>query len=227
MSEETSKLSPPYVGFNSLLKFVRSQKGRMPDRIDRSVFGGMSGGLAYGILSALKFLQLINGDGVPSPQLVKLSEASEDEAKPILSSMLQSSYKGIFNGDVKLARATSGQFDDYLRSTFGVTGSTVDKCAVFFLAAAAEAGIEVSAQLKSRKPAQIGTRKLKLRRPPEPLVDSGVVRVAEAEPPKLRSPVEVLVSILDMSAMTEDEQQAVWTLIRFLKKQEAEKVMAE
>lgn len=43
-----------------------------------------------------------------------------------------------------------------------------------------------------------------------------------APPPAAQDPVSVLVSIIDMATMSEEEQQAVWTLIRYLKRREAE-----
>lgn len=234
MAEEKTH-SPPYVGFGSFQSFISGLRGSpLPDRIDRSVFGTMSGGLAYGLLSALKFLNLIDGNGVPTPPLIRLAEADGEDQKAALRVVLESAYPGLFDGTVKLDRATSAQLNDHLRKEFGIAGSTVDKAASFVLAAATAADITISNQLKARKPIGSGgasQKKLRLKKngpiketitPDTEQIDREVQR-----PPASRDPVQMLVEIIDMSAMDDEEQQAVWTLIRFLKRQEAKKKAME
>lgn len=233
MAEEKTH-SPPYVGYGSFQSFLLGLKGSpLPDRIDRSVFGNMSGGLAYGLLSAFKFLNLIDGNGVPTALLVKLAEADGESEKEVLRQVLKGAYPGLFDGTVKLDRATSHQLDDHLRKAFGISGSTVDKAASFVLAAATSADIPISNQLKARKPigsANGGTRKLRLKK----TTASQTTEDHTEEKPKKeeaastnQDPVQVLVGIIDMSVMDDEEQQAVWTLIRFLKRQEANKKIME
>lgn len=233
MAEEKTH-SPPYVGYGSFQSFIVGLKGSpLPDRIDRSVFGNMSGGLAYGLLSALKFLNLINVNGAPTTLLIKLAEAEGEEAKEALRQTLKGAYPGLFDGTVKLDRATSSQLDDHLRKAFGITGSTVDKAASFVLAAAAAADVAISNQLKARKPigsANGGQRKLRLKKTAvakDDQRDAEETHVKEQAQVAYQDPVQVLVNIIDMSAMDDEEQQAVWTLIRFLKRQEANKKIME
>lgn len=224
--------SPPYVGFGSFQTFISGLRGApLPDRIDRSVFGSMSGGLAYGLLSALKFLNLIDANGVPTPLLAQMAEAEGDGQKAALRVMLEGAYPGLFDGTVKLDRATSAQLDDHLRKTFAIAGSTVDKAASFVLAAAAAADITISNQLKARKPIASGgatQKKLRLKRngaikETAPIPENDQRDRERPPPPTSKDPVQMLVEIIDMSAMDDEEQQAVWTLIRFLKRQEAKK----
>lgn len=234
MTDEKT-LSPPYIGYGSFQGFINTLKEHpLPDRIDRSVFGSMSGGLAYGLLSALKFLGLISANGTPDPLLHRMVEAqTEEEMQATLRATLEQSYPGLFNGAVKLDRATSAQLDEYLRTAFGIQGSTIDKAASFVIAAATAAGIGLSAQLKSRKPigSGNGNRRSKQKKTAlkdaAPPADNHERLVPEDPKIKSRNPVQVLVDIIDMSLMTDDEQEAVWTLIRFLKKQEAQKKVME
>lgn len=234
MAEEKTH-SPPYVGFGSFQSFISGLKGSpLPDRIDRSVFGTMSGGLAYGLLSALKFLSLIDGNGVPTQLLIRLTEAEGEEEKTALRKVLETAYTGLFDGTVKLDRATSAQLDDHLRKTFGISGSTVDKAASFVLAAATAADVTISNQLKARKPIAsggAGQKKLRLKKSgsaKEPATPDAGQRDREVQSPATsKDPVQMLVEIIDMSAMDDEEQQAVWTLIRFLKRQEAKKKAME
>lgn len=231
MAEEKTH-SPPYVGFGSFQSFITGLKGApLPDRIDRSVFGSMSGGLAYGLLSALKFLNLIDANGAPTPLLSELAEGEGDAQKVALRTVLEGAYPGLFDGTVKLDRATSAQLDDHLRKAFGITGSTVDKAASFVLAAVTAADITISNQLKARKPIASGgasQKKLRLKRngstkEPSAPPEADQRDTDKLTPPGSKDPVQMLVEIIDMSAMDDEEQQAVWTLIRFLKRQEAKK----
>lgn len=234
MTDEKT-LSPPYIGYGSFQSFISGLKENpLPDRIDRSVFGNMSGGLAYGLLSALKFLGLISANGTPDPLLHRMVEAADDQAtQAALRATLERSYPGLFNGMVKLDRATSAQLDEYLRTSFGIQGGTIDKAASFVIAAATAAGLGLSAQLKSRKPigSGNGNRRTKQKKSapkdtatPSETAERQVFEHAKAETP---NPVQVLVDIIDMSLMTDEEQEAVWTLIRFLKKQESQKKVME
>jgi len=226
MSEELPAVSPPYVSYGSFASFVTGLKGAMPSRIDRSVFGGMSGGLAYGLLSALKFLRLVHPDSRPTAELRRLANADGEEKANLLREVLASAYPGLFNGDIDLSTATSGQVDEHLRKTYSIAGSTIDKAATFVLSAAVAAGVQLSPQLKGRKPIASGSagRKLKLKpSSPQPQASQPPQDgpSPSANPPPARNSVDVLVSILDMSLMDDAEQEAVWTLIRFLKRQEA------
>ncbi len=152
MSNETESQSVPYATYKSFSNFINSlRETTIPSRIDRSVFGNMSGGAAYSILASLRALNLIEDNGKPCEALKSLVKADEKSQKGVLQQILKMGYPSLWDGSIDLATASAGQFDDHVRDRFGVKGSTVDKVAAFFLSAAEEAGIALSPHLKNRK----------------------------------------------------------------------------
>ncbi len=144
---------PPYATFTPFLGFLNKLRDtQIPSRIDPSVFGNASGSLSYSIIAALKVLKLIGPDGAPKPMLVRLVDADDGTRKSIMQEVLPAAYPTFFNGSFDITKATSGQFDEHLRTHYEAKGSTIDKVASFFIAAAAFAGVEVSQLVKDRKP---------------------------------------------------------------------------
>lgn len=223
MVEETISVSPPYATYKQFINFLNGLRDTtVPQRIDRSVFGQMSGGTAYSLLSALKFLKLIDDAGSPQPFFRQLVEADDTERKTLISVMLANAYPSFFGGGLDLAQASSGQFDDHIREQYKSKGSTIDKQALFFLNAAEDAGITLSAHLKARRPTAASPASKKrhsarkseggaLPPPPSPAPRSEV----------RRSLSHVLTDLLDVNDMSDNEMEAVWTLLRYQKRKEA------
>jgi hypothetical protein len=137
----------------ALINFINKLRDTVvPGRIDPSIFGNASGSISYSIISALKFLKLIDDSGVPNDQFKALANAS-DEARPnILKGIIEKGYPSLLKPDVDLTTMTAGQFDEHMRTEYGVSGSTVDKIAAFFIGACKMAGIPISTHLTARKP---------------------------------------------------------------------------
>jgi len=221
MTDNSKKQSPPYATWRSFVNFANGLRdSSIPSRIDRSVFGNISGGAAYSILAALKYLKLIDEVGTPSPLLRQLVEASDDERKPLIAQMLKEGYPALWSGAIDLETATAGQFDEHIRNNYDMKGSTLDKVAAFFLAAAEDAGVPISVHLKNRKPVAPSLASKKPRKT-RPQTDNKQSLVPPKGTPQERTPAEMLLDIIDMADMTDPEQDAVWTLIRYLKKKEA------
>jgi hypothetical protein len=153
MAEKPAKHSPPYAAFASFITFINKLRDtQIPGRIDPSVFGNASGSLSYSIIAALKALKLIGADGVPTAEFVSFVRASDEERKPMMQTVLKAGYPSLWQGEFDLASATAGQFDEHIRSEYEVKGSTVDKVATFFIAAAKYAELPISSHLAARKP---------------------------------------------------------------------------
>ena len=73
MSTETGtakKISPPYVAYKTLRNFLDGMaQGPVPKKIDRLLMVGQSGSNQAYILSALKFLDLVDDDGNTTAKL--------------------------------------------------------------------------------------------------------------------------------------------------------------
>lgn len=141
-SNNGSKLLPPYVTFVSLMNFLNGLKRGIPGQIDRSLMKTMSGLMQAQMMSALKYLDLIDANGHVKDTLTRLVNSEGPERSRILSELLTASYPFLFNG-FDLAKATSSQFRQKFTEV-GASGDSVRKCIAFFLSAAKEAGVEVS-----------------------------------------------------------------------------------
>lgn len=141
---------PPYVPYRTFHNFIDSLKQAIPSRIDRSVMPSMSGALQSQLTAGLRYLGLIGQTGQPSPALSQLVHSEGPERANILRSIVGKAYPFLFDHfDLKTAtpRMVEEQF-----AKAGASGGTIDKCVLFFLSAAKEAGIELSPHLKGNRP---------------------------------------------------------------------------
>ncbi len=154
-----NKLLPPYVAFVSLLNFVDGLKRGIPGQIDRSLMKTMSGSMQAQMMSALKYLHLIDAHGVVQDDLTRLVNSEGPERMQTLRELLTSSYPFLFS-DFDLKKATSSQFRQKFTEA-GATGDSVRKCIAFFLSAARDAGVEVSPYIADtvRQPTDTKPRK--------------------------------------------------------------------
>jgi hypothetical protein len=228
MNDTAKQLSPPYATFGQFLGFLNKlRETTVPSRIDPSVFGSSSGA-AYSIISALKFLKLIDESGTPSQQLVALANATDDARGPLLKPIIQNGYPSLFKSPVHLTSISAGQFDDHIRNEYGVAGSTVDKVALFFVAACKAAEIPVSAHLLNRKPiatSSTAKKSVKQRRR-----DAGEEINEEDDPslpPNLPAATKALeyqlIDLMSEPDIGDEVKQSIWSLVQFLMARKAKK----
>ncbi len=151
---ENKKMTPPYVAFKTLLGAIEQLQthGTPPNKIDRTVFPSYSGAVTSQLISALRFLKLIDGHDSPTQTLETLV-LEKDNLKANVRKMIESSYPDIMALD--LARMPPSQLDEVLGGeNYAVTGETKTKAKTFLLKAAEYAGIPVSPLLTkiTRKP---------------------------------------------------------------------------
>jgi hypothetical protein len=223
MSDKPKSGAPPYATFSSLLSFFNKLcDTSIPSRIDPSVFGNASSSLSYSIIATLKFLKLIDADGAPSKTFIDFVHAADEARKPMMATLVREGYPSFFGGPIDLAKATAAQLDEHIRKTYDSSGSTVDKIAAFFIAAASFAGIELSHHIKNRKPTYVSAsagKSKKQRRATE--------EDEEAETPTPLTAAENkaleyhLIDLLKSDEIGEGERSAIWTLVQFLAKKKA------
>lgn len=148
MAEQASRNpAPVYVSYKAFIRFINGLRdGNLPSRIDRSILGGMSGSGQSSLLGGLEFLGLIDAGGKPLPALEELVTLSGTHYNAKLKELLTTSYGFLFDG-IDLKRATGSQVHEAFRKQ-NVQGSTAIKAIAFFLAAAKDAGIEISKHVK-------------------------------------------------------------------------------
>jgi hypothetical protein len=153
--------SVPYISWKTFTSFIASVHGKVPHQIDTSILRNMSGTARSQLLSALKFLELINVNGITQDSLNKLADSYNTENwKPTLADFLNRSYKSVI-GDLNLTKATPAMLRDRFRDNGNVDGGTVDSALRFYLSGLKEADVKFSDHLviRQRAPKGSGTRR--------------------------------------------------------------------
>jgi hypothetical protein len=149
-TENITESKPPYVAYKTFANFIKSLRASgIPDRIDRSVFPGMSGAAQSFLLASLRYLGLIGNDGSPTASLKDLVENQQNE-KAVLSKAVKEKYKFLFAGDFNINSATAAQLSEKFKEQ-GVNGSTIVKAVSFFTSLCESAGIQTSPHLKGKR----------------------------------------------------------------------------
>ncbi len=139
--EKKQKRIAPYVSFTTFINTITGLASTHPNRIDRSVFQGQSGGVVNQLLTSYRFLDLCDDHGQPSDALKGLWKADENERKKLIKAIIQEHYPTLVQ--LNLAKASPAQIGEEIEKT-GATGATRVKSVGFFLKAAKYAGMELS-----------------------------------------------------------------------------------
>ena len=172
------------------------------------------------LMHALRFLGLIEGHGRPTQRLKELVNAHSAGRWPEkVLELLRQEYAPMFA--IELETATPSHFNEAFRKAFPAADAVVQKCVTFFLYAANDAGVKISGRvLKGRKPRSLTPRrkpaKLAFAHPQE--IEAGT---SEPQPAMLgieaKKPSEVLLMYLDPNEMDDEQQAAVWTMLKYFK----------
>jgi hypothetical protein len=164
MSEVPEKgLTPAYSSQKSLASFFNARRddGHVTDVVDRSLMRNFAGSTATELLATLKFLKMINENGVPTQIYKDYVIADDDKRKILMQQILRDSYSFIFNdSSFDVERATADQVAQRFRAQ-NVSGSTLSRAVAFFLSAAKDAGIKVSPHIKAPPMVKNGGQKSK------------------------------------------------------------------
>lgn len=212
-----SKAIPPYMPYKTFINTIAGWSVALPNRIDRSVLGSYSGAMQSWMMSTLRYFALITGDGIPTDKLRHLTHTTANERQQLLVELLRYGYPFLFQNAFDLSKATPSQLREKFKDT-GAQGSTLVKSLSFFLAMAKDAGIPLSPYLKMRqRTSGSNGRKANANRPKRQ-IGGGVPLPPSIEASQTKTAFQVLYELLDPDQMEEQEEQAVWTLLRYLKK---------
>jgi hypothetical protein len=220
----------PYVSYATWETFISDlRENGIPSRIDRSVLKRFAGGTASQLLTSLKAMGLMTENNVPTPELRRLVEAHATEKwKDEISDLTCRVFEPITEMD--LTTATPSQFAETFRASFGGGDEVQRKGAAFFFNAAKVAGIEVGARILANKRPNSGPRKPRASKRVKAKDEA-----AHATPPPPPPPAAVpsagelhhqLIDILEPK-MTKEQQDAVWTIVLYLKNKEASEPKAK
>jgi hypothetical protein len=215
-----SARTPPYTSYRTFKTFIEDlREGGVPSRVDRSVLTRFSGVVGTQLMHALRFLGLIEDHGAPTQALRELVNAYGAGHWPEqLLDLLRRRYAPMFAID--LETATPSHFNQAFRKAFPAADAVVQKCVTFFLYAANDAGVKISARvMKGRKPRSSAPRRRHASAP-------APTKAFEAGPPRpqpdtarieAKLPSEILLIHLDPNEMNDEQQAAVWTLLKYFK----------
>lgn len=141
---------PPYVTYATWIRVLEDVKERKPTQLDGSYFRelGLSDSTGVTVKQALWFLGLVEGEGMPTENLLGLVESEGDDRKRLIRQILDEAYAPIV-GEVDLEHATMGHVADAFRRA-GAEGNVGHKCVTFFLALAKDAGMKLSSSLLTK-----------------------------------------------------------------------------
>jgi hypothetical protein len=164
MAIENQRLGAVYVSWTTFNNAIGALADALPNRVDKTVFGSAAGSVQAQLLTGLRFLGLIAGDGKPTEALRALAVKDEVERKKQIAKVLKASYPDLFALD--LAKTTPGELREQMMKSYNVTGDTTERAVRFFVAAAEYAGIPLSALIAKGK--VTGNGAAKRRRAPRP-----------------------------------------------------------
>ena len=212
--------TPPYTSYRTFKTFIQDLREHgVPSRIDRSVLTRFSGVVGTQLMHALRFLGLIEDQGRPTQRLKELVNAHGAGHWPEkLLELLRQEYAPMFAID--LETATPSHFNEAFRKAFPAADAVVQKCVTFFLYAANDAGVKISGRvLKGRKPRSLTPRK----KHASAQAQTKDIEAATSQPQPVTSrieakkPSEILLMHLDPNEMDDEQQAAVWTMLKFFK----------
>jgi hypothetical protein len=145
VDEKGRKRLPPYVSYRTFLNFIERLEQGMPARIDRSYWSDrLAGSTGTQLMAALRFLGLIDADGVPTSQIRQLVSTRGEKRTELLRQIATDSYNFVLGGSFDFHIATYAQLEEVFHRNFELADDVNRKCIKFFVALASYAGIPLS-----------------------------------------------------------------------------------
>ena len=180
ITERDRKSLPPYVSYRTFRNFIDGLHMGMPSRIDRSYWGErLSGSNGTQLMTALRFLGLIDSDGIPQTRLRQLISARGTQRSEILKQIAYTTFSFLAERSLDPQAATYSQLEEAFYNTYQVTGDVARKCIKFFVSLEGDAGIILSPFImkKSRTLHADSVRKKILKKP-----SAGTIQNSMASP---------------------------------------------
>jgi len=145
VNDKDKKTLPPYVSYRTFRNFIDGLQLGMPSRIDRSYWGDkLSGSNGTQLITALRFLGLLDSDGIPQTRLKQLVSARGTQKAEILKQVAYTAFSFLAGRSLDPQVATYAQLEEAFYNNYQVTGDVARKCIKFFLNLESDAGIILS-----------------------------------------------------------------------------------
>jgi len=144
MTTANSKLLPPYVSYRTFWNFLDGLQAAIPARIDRSFWGDKFSGSTGGqLIATLKYLKMIDGNGVPTLRLKQLVLTKGTQRANLLRQLAQEAYP-FFLTELDPASSTYSQLEEKLKEHFQIAADVGRKCIKFYIGLAEDGAISLS-----------------------------------------------------------------------------------
>ncbi|MDP2932421.1 MAG: DUF5343 domain-containing protein [Chloroflexota bacterium] len=151
IDDKSRKRLPPYVSYRTFRNFIDGLQEVTPARIDRSYWGDrLSGSTGTQLMAALRFLGLVDANGIPTARLKGLAAARGEHRNELLREMTTEAFGFLTLSSFDMQTATSAQLQEVFHYTFQLTGDVGRKCIKFFVALASDAGMPLSPFITKR-----------------------------------------------------------------------------
>lgn len=141
----------PYLSFRTFQTGLETLRRFCPDQLDKSVFPDMSFTNQANMINGLQFLKLTSEANEKTPLLDQL--LSDIENRNTWAIVLGTAYPDVMSA--RPNQISPARLKELIRG-YGNSGSTVDKAYRFFLAAAMQAGVDLSPPLEKSVRAATG-----------------------------------------------------------------------
>ena len=178
------------------------------------------------MIPALRFLGLIDTNNHPTETLKTLvATLNTPEWSEELLVAIKDAYGALSHVDMETA--SPSQFNEAFSKAYPGAENVVRKCKTFYLAAATEAKIPISPYImRNKKPRSGPTKKRPAKvnggkedNKQDRHQDAHVLRDPKHHEQSARPLSEQVLTILDMKNLTEAEEAAVFTLLKYLRKE--------
>ena len=151
VNDRGRKSLPPYVSYRTFRNFVDGLQLGIPARVDRSYWGDRySGSTGTQLMTALRFLGLIDGNSIPTTRLRQLVSAKGAQRSEILKQIAYISFDFLSERILDPQVATYAQLEEAFYNTYQVTGDVARKCIKFFVSLESDAGVPLSTFIMKR-----------------------------------------------------------------------------
>ncbi len=145
LNDKGRKSLPPYVSYRTFRNFIEALQLGIPARIDRSYWGDRwSGSTGTQLMTALRFLGLIDGNGTPTTRLRQLVSAKGAQRSEVLKQISYSAFDFLTERSLDPQVATYAQLEEAFYNTYQVAGDVSRKCVKFSINLETDAGVPLS-----------------------------------------------------------------------------------
>jgi hypothetical protein len=143
---EPIKRVPPYLPFKTFLSSLDALSHGVPPKVDRMLWRSQSGVTQGLIMSAYRFLGLVEDDDSANEYLERMVKSNTRNTE--MRTTLEAQYEPILSTH-DLTKMTLKMLEDEFEKNFSVSGGTKQKAITFFLKAAKFADMPLSPYLSS------------------------------------------------------------------------------